>query len=221
MLRTGLRDIPLAGVYVLLDSQAARGRDLGTVLVQAAEAGARLFQYRDKHASMREAYAMACSLRDLAHAHRALLLINDRCDLALAADADGVHLGQHDLPVETARRLLGPDRLIGLSTHGASEVTEGDSSGADYLGFGPIFPTGTKAAHEPVVGVQGLKAIRPLTRLPVFAIGGVTCDHVAALRRAGADGVAVASTIVTAADVHAAVLCLVERFAEGVVPTAE
>jgi thiamine-phosphate pyrophosphorylase len=191
----------LHGLYIVLDPGATGGRSLEDVLKAASDGGARLFQYRDKHASGLEMYRRATVLRRTTADVGAVLVINDRCDLALAVEADGVHLGQRDLPVAHARSLLGPGRIIGLSTHRAADVTAAASSGADYLGFGPIFPTSTKPDHEPVVGVDGLSAIRRLTSLPIFAIGGVTLQTVPAIMQAGADGVAVLSAIGTAPDV--------------------
>jgi thiamine-phosphate pyrophosphorylase len=182
----------------------------------AAEGGARLFQYRDKSASMKDAYRTAGALREAAAKAGAVLIINDRCDLALAVDAAGVHLGQTDLPVSHARRLLGPDRLIGLSTHTAAQVREGDASEADYLGFGPVFPPGSKADHDPVVGLDGLAAVRALTRLPIFAIGGITAASIPAIVQAGADGAAIVSAICRAPDIAAAVReCLTQIGAGG------
>jgi thiamine-phosphate pyrophosphorylase len=171
------------------------------LLTEAAAAGARLFQYRDKWSSPAAAYRRAVRLRQAAADAGAIFLVNDRCDVALAIEADGVHLGQEDLPLPHARAIMGPDKIIGISTHNPSQVHEASSGGADYLGFGPIFPTGTKPDHEAVVGVEGLRAIRPLTHLPVFAIGGITVETVEELAEAGADGVAVISAIAGAADV--------------------
>jgi thiamine-phosphate pyrophosphorylase len=170
------------------------------VLKEAVEAGVRLFQYRDKHASMRDAYHLATALRRAAADAGALFIVNDRCDLALAVEADGVHLGQSDLPLAEARVLLGPGNIIGVSTHNANQVKEVAAGGPDYLGFGPIFGTWTKQDHETVVGVEGLRAIRPLAKLPLFAIGGITVDTVAQVKQAGADGVAVISAILNASD---------------------
>lgn len=195
----------LTGLYVILDPAVAGSRSLPDLLEQAADAGVRLFQYRDKQASMREAYRQALALRDAASRVAALLVINDRCDLALAVEADGVHLGQQDLPPADARRLLGPDRLIGLSVHHAAQVRTAAREPVDYLGFGPIHATTTKADHEPVVGVEGLRAVRSLTTLPLFAIGGITSGSARELREAGADGVAVASALLRAADFQEAV----------------
>jgi len=203
--RRPTRDPRLCGLYLILDPHAAHGRPLREILIQAVAGGARLFQYRDKQASMRDAYRRALELRRLAAEHGALFLVNDRCDLALAIQADGVHLGQRDLPVAKARALLGPTRIIGLSTHGPAEVAAAPADIVDYLGFGPIYSTESKPDHEPVVGLAGLRQVRSLTALPIFAIGGVTATSVEDLRQAGADGVAVLSAVCGAADVAAAV----------------
>jgi thiamine-phosphate pyrophosphorylase len=182
------------------------------ILNQAIEGGARLFQYRDKASSMAEAYRQAVRLRQAARDRGAMFLINDRCDLALAVDADGVHLGQQDLPIQMARAVLGAGKLIGISTHTDAQVAAATQAGADYLGFGPIFPPGSKRDHDPVVGIDGLRRIRRLTGLPVFAIGGIALDHVPSLIDAGANGVAVISAIAHATDVTAATRALVSQF---------
>jgi thiamine-phosphate pyrophosphorylase len=203
---------PLGGLYVILDAGASRGRSLLDLLKQAADGGARMFQYRNKPASMLEAYREAVLLRQAAADAGARFLVNDRCDLALAVEADGVHLGQQDLPVQMARAILGPDRLIGLSTHNDAQVTAATGTGADYLGFGPIFHPGSKRDHDPVVGIEGLRRIRKLTSLPVFAIGGIARDQLPAIIGAGADGVAVISAIAQAPDVTAATRAFVSQF---------
>lgn len=192
--------VPLRGLYLILDPSVAGGRSLTDILKEAAEAGAQIFQYRDKQASMREAYRQALALKQAAVDCGALLIVNDRCDLALAVEADGAHLGQSDLPLTEARALLGPDKIIGISTHNARQVKEAAAGGPDYLGFGPLFATGAKKDHEAVVGIEGLRAIRPLTTLPVFAIGGISLDTVEQVKQAGADGVAVISAVLNAPD---------------------
>ncbi|MEK7294093.1 MAG: thiamine phosphate synthase [Nitrospirota bacterium] len=202
----------LNGLYVILDPDAAQGRALLDVLKQATDGGARLFQYRDKTSSMLAAYRQAVLLRQAARDAGARFLINDRCDLALAVDADGVHLGQEDLPIQMARAIMGAGKLIGISTHTDAQVAAAAQGGADYLGFGPIFPPGSKRDHEPVVGIEGLRRIRRLTSLPVFAIGGIAFDHVHSIIEAGANGVAVISAIVRAADVTAATRGFVSQF---------
>ena len=202
---------PLSGLYVILDSSVRHNRPLMDVLNQAAAAGATLFQYRNKTASMKEAFAEALPLRNRARALKVLFLVNDRCDLALALDADGVHLGQHDLPVVQARRILGPQAVIGLSTHTDSQVEAAERIQPDYIGFGPIFAPGSKADHDPVVGIEALRRIRALTRLPIFAIGGIHVGQVRPVIEAGADGIAVISTLAGAPDVAAAVSDLLEQ----------
>lgn len=201
----------LRGLYVILDRQAAGERSLADLMAAAAAGGARLFQYRDKASPAGEAYRQAARLRRVAEDLGVLFLVNDRCDLAMAVDADGVHLGQQDLPLSMARSLLGPTKLIGISTHRATQVEEAAAGGADYLGFGPIFPTGTKPDHEPVVGTEGLRRIRSLTRLPVFAIGGITIENVGAVLRAGADGAAVVSAVLQSTETAAAVRAFIAR----------
>jgi thiamine-phosphate pyrophosphorylase len=201
----------LKGLYVILDAQTSGSRSLVDALKDAASAGARLFQYRDKTSPAVEMYHQALQLRRAAADAGALLLVNDRCDLALAVDADGVHLGQGDLPPSLARRVLGGGKIIGVSTHGPAQVREATVSGADYLGFGPIFPTVTKPRHEPVVGIEGLRQARQQTRLPIFAIGGVTLDTVEAVIGAGADGVAVGSAVLNSPDIAGTVRAFMAR----------
>jgi thiamine-phosphate pyrophosphorylase len=140
-----------------------------------------------------------------------IFIVNDRCDLALAVDADGVHLGQGDLPYRYARTIMGPTKLIGLSTHDIDQVKEAERLKPDYIGFGPIFKPGSKQDHDPVVGIEGLRAVRSLTALPIFAIGGVTLENVGEVMQAGANGVAVISAILDAPDVGRAVSGFVGR----------
>lgn len=154
---------------------------------------------------MKEAYRHAYALRQAATEVGALLIVNDRCDLAMAVDADGVHLGQEDLPIAYARQLMGPDKIIGLSTHSMAQVREVITGEPDYIGFGPIFSTSTKTDHDPVVGLEGLRAVRSLTTLPLFAIGGITAERSSKVMAAGADGVAVIAAILTAPDLGAAI----------------
>jgi thiamine-phosphate pyrophosphorylase len=195
----------LSGLYIILDPSVCPDRPLVEVLTIAAEAGATLFQYRNKTASMKEAYEEALALRRVAAQAGVLFIVNDRCDLALAVDADGVHLGQGDLPIDMARKVMGPDKLIGISTHNPDQVREATAGKPDYLGFGPIFKPGSKQDHDPLVGLEGLRAMRSFTSLPVFAIGGIQIEQVQAVMQAGADGVAVISAILKATDIREAV----------------
>jgi len=199
------RPYSLSGLYVILDPSVCPARPLVEVLTAAAEAGASLFQYRNKTASMKDAYVEAWALRQAALKAGVLFIVNDRCDLALAVDADGVHLGQGDLPLDLARKVMGPDKLIGISTHNPDQVREATAGKPDYLGFGPIFKPGSKQDHDPVIGLEGLRAMRRLTSLPVFAIGGIQIDQAGEVMRAGANGVAVISAILKAPDISHAV----------------
>jgi len=199
------RPYSLSGLYIILDPSVWPARPLVEVLRATAEAGASLFQYRNKTGSMKDAYVEALALRQAAAEAGVLFIINDRCDLALAVDADGVHLGQRDLPLDLARKVMGPDKLIGISTHNPDQVRKATAGKPDYLGFGPIFKPGSKQDHDPVVGLEGLRAMRSLTSLPVFAIGGIQIDQGGEVMRAGANGVAVISAILKAPDISYAV----------------
>jgi thiamine-phosphate pyrophosphorylase len=207
---------PLSGLYVILDPSASPDRTLLNVMTASAKVGAKLFQYRNKTDSMKVAYEEALPLRNVARELGVVFIVNDRCDLALAVDADGVHLGQGDLPLLLARKVMGPEKLIGISTHSQEQVVAATAGGPSYLGFGPIFTPGSKTDHDPVVGMAGLKAIRQLTRLPIFAIGGITPSNVGEIIRAGADGVAVISAVMKAPDIQQTV----SDFVSGLSATA-
>jgi thiamine-phosphate pyrophosphorylase len=207
-------------LYIILDPSVCPDRPLVEVLTIAAEAGATLFQYRNKTASMKEAYEEALALRRAAAQAGGLFIVNDRCDLALAVDADGVHLGQGDLPLDMARKVMGPDKLIGISTHNVDQVMEASVGKPDYLGFGPIFKPGSKQDHDPLVGLEGLRTMRSFTALPVFAIGGIQIGQVQAVMQAGADGVAVISAILKATDIREAVRSFLDRMPSPALPAS-
>ncbi|MBX3330234.1 MAG: thiamine phosphate synthase [Nitrospira sp.] len=204
----------------MLDPSVCSDRPLVDVLKASATAGTKIFQYRNKTASMKAAYAEALPLRKAAHELGVLFIVNDRCDLAMAVGADGVHLGQGDLPLDLARKVMGPDKLIGISTHSREQVVAATAGRPNYLGFGPIFTPASKSDHDPVVGLQGLRIIRPLTTLPIFAIGGITADRADEVIRAGADGVAVISAILKAPDISQAVTDFVSRVSTPTSPAS-
>jgi len=210
----------LSGLYIILDPSICPVRSLINVLTHAAEAGASIFQYRNKTASMKEAYAEALALRQTAAKAGVLFIINDRCDLTLAVDADGVHLGQGDLSPDSARKLLGPRKVIGISTHTPDQVRLATVAEPNYIGFGPIFKPGSKQDHDPVVGLEGLRAIRTLTSLPVFAIGGIQINQVRSIMDAGADGVAVISAVLEASDTRATVREFLAQMPTPIPPTS-
>jgi len=156
-------------------------------------AGVRCIQYREKDLSRRQIYDNAVTLRKLTGRFDAILLINDHADIALAVDADGVHLGQDDLPLREARKIMG-SKIVGISTHNLDQATEAERGGADYIGFGPVFHTTTKDAGAPK-GVDNIRTIKENVSIPVVAIGGIRLDNIAAVIHAGADAAAVATAI--------------------------
>ncbi len=210
----------LSGLYIILDPSVYPGCPLVEVLEIAAQAGAFLFQYRNKNAAMKDAYTEALVLRQAAAKAGVLFVVNDRCDLALAVDADGVHLGQKDLPLDLARKVMGPDKLIGISTHNSDQVLEATAGRPDYLGFGPIFTPGSKQDYDPIVGLEGLRAIRRLTSLPIFAIGGIQIEQAGDVIQAGANGVAVISAILKAPDISDAVKAFLGQIPGPILPAS-
>ncbi len=190
---------------------------LEDVVAAALAAGVRLVQYRAKAGDVPDdqcRFVQASALRQLCHRHGALFLVNDRIDLALAVGADGVHLGQGDLPPAVARRLLGPDRLIGRSTHCLEDLHRAVADGCDYVGVGPVNATPTKPGREPV-GLAYVGQAAAACPLPFFAIGGIDLANLAAVRRAGAERVAVVRAITQAEDPGAAAAALLAGLEAG------
>lgn len=163
--------------------------------------GARLLQLRVKDLPAREFLSIAQEVRTICQQAGCWLIINDRADIALAVDADGVHVGQEDLPLEATRKVLGPGKIIGVSTHDPAQAVAAERGGADYLGFGPLFGTSTKATGYTVRGLDQLREIRALVHLPIVAIGGITAERAPAALAAGAEAVAMISDLVLADDV--------------------
>lgn len=190
--------MPASGLYAILDLDAlARAGlfDVGAAARALCEGRPRVLQLRAKNAGASTFAAAARDVGAAARAHGVCFIVNDRVDVAALVGADGVHLGQDDLPVEVARAQLGPCALIGLSTHDLAQVARAQDSGADYLGFGPVFATATKQNPDPVVGLHGLAQACAASQLPVAAIGGVRLRDVARLRDAGARWAAVVSEL--------------------------
>jgi thiamine-phosphate diphosphorylase len=186
-------------LYVITD-RSFRGRTHEEVARAAVAGGATALQLRDKRATGRELVLRARRLRDLARTEGVLFVVNDRVDVALAAEADGAHVGDDDLPVADARRLLGPGRVVGASAGTVEDALRAEREGADYLGVGPVFPTGTKPDAGAAIGVEGLRTIAQAVRIPVVGIGGITADNAEEVIRAGAAGVAVISAVADADD---------------------
>jgi thiamine-phosphate pyrophosphorylase len=196
---TSIRRLELKGLCLILDQDLLRA-GTETVMARALSAGVRLFQYRNKSGSRRAVYETALLLAPAARRSGALFILNDHADIAAAVDADGVHLGQDDLPIEAARRFLGRDKIIGISTHDLDQARAAEGAGADYIGFGPVFATATKKAGA-AKGTGDLVLIRRTVSIPVLAIGGINRANVADVIRAGADGAAVISAVLSAPDV--------------------
>ena len=196
------------GVYLVTDRTQTNGRPLLEVVTAALHGGVGAVQLRERGLTTRELLALATDLRDATRAAGAALLINDRVDVALACDADGVHLPGHSFTVGEARALLGPRRLIGVSTHHPYEVAAAAAAGADFAVLGPIFATPSKAACGAPLGVDALTRARAATPLPFFAIGGLDADNAATARAHGATGVAVIRAVLAADDPAAAAATL-------------
>ena len=198
---------PLHAIVDPLDT----GRDPAALATALLRGGARLVQLRWPGASARELLGAALAIRPLARAAGALFLVNDRPDVARAAEAEGVHLGQDDLPVAAARRVLGAGRLIGVSTHDPGQARAAEAAGADYLGVGPVYATATKPDALAPRGLALVSAVRAAVRCPLVAIGGITPETAAAVRAAGADAVAMIGALVRAPDPEAAVRDVLAR----------
>jgi thiamine-phosphate pyrophosphorylase len=194
-------------VYLVLDPAHTGGRSPLEVAEAALRGGVTVVQLRWKVGPLREMLRWGAALRELCRRHHVPFLINDRADVALALEADGVHVGQEDLPPEVARRLMGPRALIGVSARTPEQAQAAEAAGADYLGTGSVFPTGSKEGAR-LIGLEGLRAVVRATRLPVVAIGGVNAENAAACIQAGAAGVAVISAITQAPDPEAAARAL-------------
>ena len=188
----------LPGIYPITDA-AISGLSHAEQVARLLSGGATLIQLREKKNCAREFFDDASAALQLARGVGARVIINDRVDIALALRADGVHLGQTDMPVNAARQLLGPDAIIGYSTHNLDQAREALSLPIDYLGFGPIFQTRTKENPDPVAGLKRLRAVKAIVRtLPVVAIGGIGQSNLAEVFEAGADSAAMISEIVAA-----------------------
>jgi len=187
--------LDLPKVYPITDTHLS-GLSHAQQVLRLIEGGATLIQLRDKHATPRELYREAAAALQVARAHRARLIINDRIDLALALKADGVHLGQTDVPVMAARGLLGEDAIIGFSTHNTRQAQLATSLPIDYIAFGPVFPTSTKENPDPVAGLAALSEVRAIIQsLPLVAIGGITCANLWETLNSGADSLAVINAV--------------------------
>ncbi len=200
----------LPKLYAITDTELSNCSPV-EIVERLLAGGARLIQLRDKEASAKEMFEAAQACLKLTRPAGTTLNINDRVDIAIAADADGVHLGQDDLTVAEARALLGPTKIIGISTHSVAQVEAALVTSANYIAVGPIFPTTTKINPDPVVGLELLRQARRLTWLPLVAIGGITLETAREVLVAGADSIAVISALYPLSSS----LSLAENFAQA------
>jgi thiamine-phosphate pyrophosphorylase len=191
-------------LYLVTDSGLSRGRSHEEIVACAIRGGVTIVQLREKDCCTREMIEMARRLVSLCRAHDVPLLVNDRLDVALAVDADGVHVGQDDMPVPIARRLLGPDKILGVTAHTVEEALKAIEEGANYIGASPIFTTATKSDAGEPIGLEELTKICRACSVPVVGISGINASNTGQVIRAGAAGVAVVSAIVSAEDVEKA-----------------
>jgi thiamine-phosphate diphosphorylase len=201
--------LSLPPLYAILDPEQTKGRPSESLLRELLEGGVTIVQLRVKTMAPREFFELARRVRSETRAHGCKLIVNDRIDIALACDADGVHLGQEDLPFAYGRKLMG-SKIVGISTHDVQQAQEAERNGADYIGFGPMFGTTTKATGYSARGVEMLRQIRTAVKLPIVAIGGINEQNVREVWQAGADSAAIISDILGADEVAAKVSRILE-----------
>jgi thiamine-phosphate diphosphorylase len=190
----------ISGVCIITAEGLVHGRTHLDVAKAAVEAGVDIVQLRDKTATTRKLFETARQIRELTRGTRTRFVVNDRLDVALAAAADGVHIGDEDLPPDIARRIMGPNAIIGVSAATLEEAVKAERAGATYLGVGPMFPTTTKPDAGEAVGPKRISEIKSAVSIPVLGIGGITCENAHLVFEAGADGVAVISAVAAAED---------------------
>lgn len=194
----------LPALYAILDPEQMQGQPPETVLLELLQGGAKIVQLRAKIMPPRDMLELARKARAITRRYDCRLIVNDRIDIAIACDADGAHLGQEDLPLPVARKIM-PDRIIGISTHDLAQARGAESAGADYIGFGPMFGTNTKQTGYSARGLDGLREIRAAVKLPIVAIGGINENNIAQVWQTGADAAAIISDILHAENVAAKV----------------
>jgi thiamine-phosphate pyrophosphorylase len=191
-------------LYLCTDRVLALGRLIAEAVEAAIAGGVTMVQLREKDASTGEFYRIALEVKALTRRHHVPLVINDRLDIALAVEAEGLHIGQSDLPLPAARRLAGEKLFIGVSASTVEDALRAEAEGADYLGVGAVYPTGSKADTGEAIGLEGLAAICAAVKIPVAGIGGVNASNAAEVIRAGAGGIAVLSGILSRPDIEEA-----------------
>lgn len=199
------------GVYLITDRSFLKGRSLKKVVEEAILGGVTLVQVREKNISTREFYNVALEVQEVTKHYKVPIIINDRIDIAQAIDADGVHLGQSDMPIKFARKILGKEKIIGISAGNVKEAIEAEEDGADYLGIGAVFYTGTKKDIETPIGIEGLKEVCNSVKIPSVAIGGVNETNFKEVLSTGVNGISVISAILGKDDIRQAAKNLISR----------
>lgn len=195
---------------LIADTESVGDRNLVSIVYQAVTAGVNLVQLRAKNLNSSEFFHLAFEVSQLLSPLDITLIINDRADIALACEADGVHLGKDDLPLIEARRVLGENKIIGISANTLEDAMVAQAKGADYLGVGPIYPTSSKVDAGPALGIEWLASIRKSIDIPILAVGGINAPNAHECIAAGASGIAVISAILEAHDTAKAVYDLLE-----------
>lgn len=198
-------------LYLVTDRTLMRAETLEEAVIQAVRGGCTIVQLREKETSSLEFYETALRIREITRRHHVPLIVNDRLDIALAADAEGVHIGQRDLPVRTVRKLIGADKLLGVSVSTLKEAINAAENGADYLGVGAMYPTGTKTDAE-LVSMEELGKIRSAVSIPIVVIGGINKKTVPAFAGTGINGLAVVSAVISQDDIAGAAGELIQLF---------
>lgn len=191
-------------LYLVTDRSFLGGKSIEEAVEEAIKGGVTLVQVREKDASSREFYEVALKVKKVTDKYKVPLIIDDRLDIAQAVDASGVHLGQSDLPLKLARNILGKDKIIGISVGNVAEAKEAEAAGADYVGIGTIFFTGTKKDIKTPIGIEGLTEIVKNIKIPSVAIGGINQENTKAVLKSGTNGVAVISAILGKKDIRGA-----------------
>jgi thiamine-phosphate diphosphorylase len=204
----------ISGLYVIIDPDACGGRPCTDVARAAAEGGARVLQWRDKRRDKGDQLTDARAIAALCGERGVVFIINDHADLAIACRADGVHLGQHDLPIEAVRPIVGDGMVIGVSTNNAGEARAAEAAGAGYVAVGAVFATSSKATTRPA-DIARIEDVKAAVRVPVVAIGGINAGNIGEVVAAGADAAAVISAVCAAADPRAAAAELAAAFGAG------
>ena len=197
--------------YAMADTLNRPDLSFQRLTQQLCAGGVRLLQLRVKQQPTRDFISLATAVQRICRDSQCTLIINDRVDVALAVEADGVHLGQEDLPLTAARKIVGSEKIIGVSTHTAQQALTAEQEGADYIGFGPLFGTTTKVTGYTARGLEQLREVRQQVRIPIVAIGGITAGRAPSALQAGADAVALISDIVLALDIQDRVRTLLRQ----------